>query len=95
MTFRSQIGPLIKSYECYVFAKFQIGNHIGLMDSWKALIVFFFQFYLTPPPLKHTNPTHTPHIHIIKSWPDILTIFTVFTQYRFESLWAYVIDLTH
>ena len=25
-------------------------------------------------------------IHIIKSWPDIFTIFTVFTQSRFESL---------
>ena len=27
----------------YVFAKFQIGNDNGLMDSWKTLIVFFFQ----------------------------------------------------
>ena len=27
----------------YVFVKFQIGNHIGLMDSWKTLIVFFFK----------------------------------------------------
>ena len=61
-------------------------------------ILNFSDFGTPPPPLKHTNPTHTPHsphIHIIKSWPDILTIFTVFTQYRFESLWAYVIDLTH
>ena len=31
-------------------------------------------------------------IHIIKSWPGIFTIFTVFTQYRFESLWAYGIQ---
>ena len=27
----------------YVFAIFQIGNHNGLMDSWKTLIIFFFQ----------------------------------------------------
>ena len=26
----------------YVFAKFHIGNHTGLMDSLKTLIVFFF-----------------------------------------------------
>ena len=25
----------------YVFAKFQIGNHTGLMDAWMTLIVFF------------------------------------------------------
>ena len=44
MTFRSQIGPLIKSYESFMFfSKFQIGDDTGLMDSWKTLIVFFFQ----------------------------------------------------
>ena len=43
MTFRSQIEPSIKSYECYEFAKFQIGNHNGLMVCWKIFIVFFFQ----------------------------------------------------
>ena len=26
----------------YVFTKFKIENHTGLMDSWKSLIVFFF-----------------------------------------------------
>ena len=37
MTFRIQIGPLIKElWVFYVFAKLQIGNHIGLMDSWKT-----------------------------------------------------------
>ena len=42
MTFRSQIEPPIKTYECFMFLqKFQIGNHNGLMDSWKTLIVFF------------------------------------------------------
>ena len=43
ITFRSQIEPSIKSYEYYVFAKFQIRNHAGPMDSWKTLIIFFFQ----------------------------------------------------
>ena len=33
MTSRSQIEPSIKSYEYYVFEKFQIRNHAGPMDS--------------------------------------------------------------
>ena len=36
MTFRSQSEPSIKSCVFYVFAKFRIGNHPGLMDSWKS-----------------------------------------------------------
>ena len=43
MTFRSQLEPSIKSYECFMFSQnFRFGNHTGLMDSWKILIVFFF-----------------------------------------------------
>ena len=64
--------------------------------------------YLTPPPPQSKKsvcvweggayPSRDDYtvfnifIHIIKSWPGIFTIFTVFTQYRFESLWAYVIQ---
>ena len=41
MTFRSQLEPSIKSYECFMFSQnFRFGNHTGLMDSWKTLIVF-------------------------------------------------------
>ena len=40
MSFRSQIEPLIKSYECFMILQ---RNHTGLMDSWKTFIVFFFQ----------------------------------------------------
>ena len=43
ITFWSQIEPSIKSYECYVFAKIQMGKHPRLMDSWKTLIVFSFK----------------------------------------------------
>ena len=44
MAFRSQLEPSIKSYECFMFLQnFRFGNHTGLMDSWKTLIVFFFQ----------------------------------------------------
>ena len=129
MTFRSQIGPLIKSYECFMFLlNFRL--KIKWTDGFlKDLNRFFLS--ILPPPLK-THTPHTPHfkytcldiyppapkvtkrvcvwrgggaypsrgdytvfnifIHIIKSWPDIFTIFTVFTQSRFESLWAYVIQ---
>ena len=44
MAFRSQLEPSIKSYESFMFLQnFRFGNHTGLMDSWKTLIVFFFQ----------------------------------------------------
>jgi len=44
MAFRSQLEPSIKSYECFMFLEnSRFGNHTELMDSWKTLIVFFFQ----------------------------------------------------
>ena len=44
MAFRSQLEPSIKSYECFMFLQnFRFGNHTGLMDSWKTLIVFSFK----------------------------------------------------
>ena len=42
MIFRNQLEPSIMSYECFMFLQnFRFGNHNGLMDSWKTLIVFF------------------------------------------------------
>ena len=71
-----------------------------------TLQIYLFR-YLTPPPQSEKKgvclgggayPSRDDYtvfnifIHIIKSWPGIFTIFTVFTQYRFESLWAYGIQ---
>ena len=38
MTFRSQLEPSIKSYECFMFLyNFRLEKHNGLMNSWKAI----------------------------------------------------------
>ena len=58
LTFRSQIGPLIKSYECSMFL-LNFRSEITL-DWWilKDLNRLFFTILPSPHPLKHTHPTH-------------------------------------
>ena len=58
MTFRSQIEPSVKSYEGFmfiVFTEFQIGNHNGMMDSWKPTIIFFLNPRNSKIALYHQN----------------------------------------
>ena len=60
MAFRSQLEPSIKSYESFMFLQnFRFGNHTGLMDSWKTLIVFFFQ-----KPRNSKNALYYPSPHL-------------------------------
>ena len=72
MTFWSQIGPLIKSYECFMFLlNFRL--EITWTDGFlKDLNRFFLS--ILPPLLKHTHPT--PHVF------DCSQIFKILTPTR-------------
>ena len=56
------------------FPKFQIGNHIGLMDSWKTLIVFFFQ-----KPRNSKNALYYPSPHLPLPHPPPSFLYTLRT----------------
>ena len=58
----------------YDFAKFQIGYDNGLMDSWKTLIVFFFQ-----KPRNSKNALYYPSPHLPLPPPPPFFLYTLRT----------------
>ena len=82
ITFRSQIGPLIKSYECFMFfLNFRL--EITWTDGFlKDLNRFFLS--ILPPPLKHTHPT--PHVFDCSQIFKILTPHSKFHTFHAEDV---------